>query len=131
MTNEIQNNYIRIPNVVANNKNITIGAKYLYGYIWYWTYWGDFIKTNDEVCDALDVSLNTLRKYIRELEREGFISIHIEKHNTERHIRLLVTDEFILRESARVRGKKAQEEQIKNPTVDIPQCAKDFMNQIV
>ena len=102
--NEIANSFIRIPNVVANNKNVSLGAKYLYGYIWYWTYYGGFIKSNEDVCEALNVTLNTIRKYLKELKQEGFIKITIVNNN-ERHIQLLVTDEFIMRESARVKNK--------------------------
>lgn len=129
MQDQIQSRFIRIPNVVANCKTISIGAKYLYGYIWYCTYFGDFVKTNEQVCEALNVSLNTIRKYIKELKETNFIKVTIEKNNTERHIQLLVTDEFIIRESERVKNAKArnsapvQEE-------EIPDFVQEFVKQI-
>lgn len=124
----IANPYIRIPNVVANS-DISIGAKYLYGYIWYWTFFGEFTKTNDQVCKALNVSLNTLRKYLKELQQANFIAMIVIRKQ-ERHIRLLVTDEFILRESDRVKGIKAKEERAKNTPSEPPQYVKDFLNAI-
>lgn len=127
MNQDIQSHFIRIPNVVANCKTISIGAKYLYGYIWYCTYFGDFIKTNEQVCEALNVSLNTIRKYIRELKEAHFIAVSIEKNNTERHIKLLVTDEFIIRESQRVKNDIVYGEE---PKKEVPECVKQFMNQI-
>jgi DNA-binding transcriptional regulator LsrR (DeoR family) len=127
MNQDIQSHFIRIPNVVANCKTISIGAKYLYGYIWYCTYFGDFIKTNEQVCEALNVSLNTIRKYIRELKEAHFIAVSIEKNNTERHIKLLVTDEFIIRESQRVKNDIVYGEK---PTKEVPECVQQFMNQI-
>ena len=127
MNQDIQSHFIRIPNVVANCKTISIGAKYLYGYIWYCTYFGDFIKTNEQVCEALNVSLNTIRKYIRELKDAHFIAVSIEKNNTERHIKLLVTDEFIIRESQRVKNDIVYGQK---PTKEVPECVQQFMNQI-
>ncbi len=125
----IQSHFIRIPNVVANCKSISIGAKYLYGYIWYCTYFGDFIKTNEQVCDALNVSLNTIRKYIKELKEANFIKVTIQKNNTERHIQLLVTDEFSIRESERIRNNK-NNEATKQAEEQQPEFIKEFLNQI-
>lgn len=127
MNQDIQSHFIRIPNVVANCKTISIGAKYLYGYIWYCTYFGDFIKTNEQVCEALNVSLNTIRKYIRELKEAHFIAVSIEKNNTERHIKLLVTDEFIIRESQRVKHDIVYGEK---PINEVPECVQQFMDSI-
>lgn len=127
MNQDIQSHFIRIPNVVANCKTISIGAKYLYGYIWYCTYFGDFIKTNEQVCEALNVSLNTIRKYIRELKEAHFIAVSIEKNNTERHIKLLVTDEFIIRESQRVKHDIVYGEK---PINEVPQEVQQFIKQI-
>ncbi len=127
MNQDIQSHFIRIPNVVANCKTISIGAKYLYGYIWYCTYFGDFIKTNEQVCEALNVSLNTIRKYIRELKDAHFIAVSIEKNNTERHIKLLVTDEFIIRESQRVKHDIVYGEQ---PINEVPEEVQQFIKQI-
>lgn len=130
MQEQIQSHFIRIPNVVANCKSISIGAKYLYGYIWYCTYFGDFIKTNEQVCEALNVSLNTIRKYIKELKEANFIKVSIEKNNTERHIQLLVTDEFIIRESERVKNSSARAKMAPLQEEEIPDFAKDFVKQI-
>lgn len=127
MNQDIQSHFIRIPNVVANCKTISIGAKYLYGYIWYCTYFGDFIKTNEQVCEALNVSLNTIRKYIKELKEAHFIAVSIEKNNTERHIKLLVTDEFIIRESQRVKHDIVYGEQ---PINEVPEEVQQFIKQI-
>ena len=128
MQEEIQSRFIRIPNVVANCKTISIGAKYLYGYIWYCTYFGDFVKTNEQVCEALNVSLNTIRKYIKELKEANFIKVTIEKNNTERHIQLLVTDEFIIRESERVKNTKVRNSAPEQE--EIPDFVQEFVKQI-
>lgn len=130
MQDQIQSRFIRIPNVVANCKTISIGAKYLYGYIWYCTYFGDFVKTNEQVCEALNVSLNTIRKYIKELKEANFIKVTIEKNNTERHIQLLVTDEFIIRESERVKNAKARSNSTPVQEEEIPDFVQEFVKQI-
>lgn len=130
MQDQIQSRFIRIPNVVANCKTISIGAKYLYGYIWYCTYFGDFVKTNEQVCEALNVSLNTIRKYIKELKEANFIKVTIEKNNTERHIQLLVTDEFIIRESERVKNAKARSNSAPVQEEEIPDFVQEFVKQI-
>lgn len=126
--NEIANSFIRIPNVVANNKNVSLGAKYLYGYIWYWTYYGEFVKSNEDVCEALNVTLNTIRKYLKELKQAGFIKITIVNNN-ERHIQLLVTDEFIMRESARIKNKDLLQARIAAEQ-DQPEYIKQFLANI-
>lgn len=130
MQDQIQSRFIRIPNVVANCKTISIGAKYLYGYIWYCTYFGDFVKTNEQVCEALNVSLNTIRKYIKELKEANFIKVTIEKNNTERHIQLLVTDEFIIRESERVKNAKTRSNSAPVQEEEIPDFVQEFVKQI-
>lgn len=112
--NDIKGDYIRIPNVVTNNKNLKPSAKLLYGYIWYWSFYGEVDKTTNDICDVLGCTYNSAIKYIRALEQEGYIKTAIRDKNV-RLITPLICDGIQLKmEKQRVeRAEQLQTEEYK------------------
>lgn len=128
--NKIVNQFIKIPNVVCNS-NISVNAKYLYGWIQNEIYFGGFTKCIDDINDLLGCSSTTTRKVLKELELHNFIKIDIIKGNT-RKITPLVNDSMIIMEKKLVKELKMQEalEDLQNKP-DIPEGFKDFLESIV
>ena len=128
--NKIVNQFIKIPNVVCN-ANISVNAKYLYGWIQNEIYFGGFTKCIDDINDLLGCSSSTTRKVLKELESHYFIKIDIVKGNT-RKITPLVNDSMIITEKKIVKDLRTQEalEDLQcNP--DIPDGFKEFIESIV
>lgn len=131
LDNKIINNFIKIPNVVCNS-NISVNAKYLYGWIQNEIYFGGFMKCIEDINNILGCSTCTTRKVLKELESHNFILIEIIKGNT-RKITPLVSDSMIITEKKFIKDMKQDEafEIIReNASKDIPQGFIDFVNSI-
>lgn len=76
--NEKQEDGIRIPSQVIRNKNISSGAKVLYGYIDKARKNNLSLVTNKELAKEVKVSERTIRRWISELKKENFIKANEE-----------------------------------------------------
>lgn len=69
---------IRIPSQVIRNKNVSPGAKVLYGYIDRTRENNWSLVTNKELAKDVKVSERTIRRWISELKKENFIKANEE-----------------------------------------------------
>lgn len=65
---------IRIPSQVIENKNISSGAKVLYGYIDKARKNNLSLVTNKELAKEMNVSVMSIRRWISQLKKENFIT---------------------------------------------------------
>ena len=132
---EIKSNYITIPNVICNDKDLTVNSKYLYGWIYNEIYYGNFEKSMEDITTILNCSETTARKCLKQLKLKNYIKIEIIKGNT-RKITPLVNDSMILFERNKIdmiQRKKEIEETIKeHPELikETPQFVKNFVNEL-
>lgn len=108
---KLRSNFVKIPNVVCNS-NISVNAKYLYGWIQSEIYFGAFTKTIDDITTILNCSMPTARKCLKELKEHNFIGIEILKGNT-RKITPLVSDSLIIMEKNSLKELEQNEYQNK------------------
>jgi len=136
---EIKSKFITIPNVIVNDNELSINAKYLYGWIYNEVFYGDFTHSMNDIIELLNCSESTARKNLKELQKKHYIMIEIINGN-QRKITPLVNDSMILKELDRkrleeVRRKKFgtycnreenEEQKEKNKKI-----LKDFIERIV
>ena len=130
---DIKNNYISIPNVVANSKIISVNAKYLYGWIYNEIFYGNFEKTMEDIKQILNCSESTARKVLKELKTNHFIEIEIISGN-RRKITPMINDSMIINERTRINNERLRKEiiefQEKNQVRETPQFVKDFVTEL-
>jgi len=86
LTKEKDLHSITIPNDVLNHKNLSVGAKLLYGEIAYWCKQNGCCRLRNEQLSILcNVSKPTIIKWIKELKKNHFIKCKIRK----RYIRVI------------------------------------------
>ena len=125
--NFISNQFIKIPNVICNS-NLSVNAKYLYGWIQNEIYFGGFTKCIDDINQILGCSSSTTRKCLKELKLRNFIKIEIIKGNI-RNITPLINDSMIIMEKQNVKELRSQNVYDNIIEFDeVPQCFKDFLN---
>lgn len=65
---------IRIPSQVVRNKNLSDGAKMLYGYIDQTSRNNWSLVTNKELAKVMQVSERSIRRWLSELKKENYIT---------------------------------------------------------
>ena len=134
---EINNKYITIPNIIFADREITINSKYLYGWIQFEIYNGQFNKSIDDICEVLQCSVNTARKCLKELEKKNYIKVEIQNMN-KRIITPLISDSMTLEylskklqiDKMKELEKIAEERKKETYKKETPQYVKDFMDSI-
>lgn len=79
MIEKINPLFIRIPNIIMLDKDISPNCKYLYGIIDMLSYYTDTI-TNDELCEIAQISHNSVEKYIKQLKSKYYIKVERTKN---------------------------------------------------
>lgn len=72
--------FIRIPKAVVN-MDISIQAKYLYGFLYGFQKVGGSKATNSYICNFLNCNIKSLTKYLNELKKNNCIKIEIADNN--------------------------------------------------
>lgn len=130
---DTRSEYIRIPNVICNDKDLTINSKYLYGWIWNEIYFGEFYQSIEDICNILNCSETTARKSLKQLKVKGYIKIEIIKGNT-RKITPMVNDSMILTEKKQVEAyrtrKEIEEYNKNNPINETPEFVKEYIRNL-
>ena len=130
MFNQITDNFIRIPNVIVNDFQISPTSKYLYAWIWNWSYHGEFSKSIEDIAIILRCSIPTARKHLKELKTKEYIKIEIIEGN-KRLITPLINDSIELQEK-----RRAEQEQINynkrllGMVKEQPEAVKKFIKDI-
>ena len=74
--------YGTVPKVVMQSQEISISAKAVYAYFCSFTGAGhSCFPSQYKICSDLEISKNSLSKYIRELKEAGFVEVEQEKVN--------------------------------------------------
>lgn len=123
---EIKNKYIMIPNILIADNEISIHAKYLYGWIRNELYEGQFENNIGDIMDLLNCSMPSARKYIKELQHKNYIKVEIINNNTRR-ITPLISDSMILHyyRKKKIERESIAEEIIKNIENEEEQITKE------
>ena len=133
MIEEINPNFLRIPNVIMQDKDIVPNAKYLYAIIDILAYYTNTI-TNEELCEISQISHNSIEKYLKQLKDKQYI--RIERVRNARKITPLITHSLEIL-TAKERAKeieinKAQQrhkEQIEWREEHLPKGVAEFFNE--
>lgn len=79
MLEKVNPQFIRIPNIIMLDKEITPNCKYLYGIIDMLSYYVDTI-TNDDLSNISQISHNSIEKYLKQLKAKKYIMIERTKN---------------------------------------------------
>lgn len=129
---EIKSKFITIPNIIVNDKELSINAKYLYGWIYNEIFYGEFTHSMTDIIELLNCSITTARKNLKELKNKNYIKIEIINGN-ERKITPLINDSMILKELDRkrieeIRKNKCGTQEIRQK--ETPDYVKEFIERI-
>ena len=102
---ELKSKFIVIPNIIANDNELSINSKYLYGWIQNEIYYGEFNKSMNDIIDVLQCSISTARKCLKELKDKRYIMIEILNGN-QRKITPMVSDSMILNQYNKTKLKE-------------------------
>ena len=95
--NKIFKNFTKIPNELIEDKNLSDRSRFLYIYLASKPNTWEFY--NKQLCNALIYSEDTLRKYLKELEKNGWVT----KHRNRRIKGKFSTNTYDIHEKSKLR----------------------------
>jgi ribosomal protein S18 len=87
--------YIAIPDPILFSKSLSDGAKLLYGLVKRYVDIGECFATNAHFAEILNCSESSIKRYLRELVSQGYITSNVNRKGRENTSRILSISGYI------------------------------------